>query len=118
MNLFGGSLYISGQIRDVCRTNRTGLDPRRQYFAGMDDKEYAFDRENHRIGAGEFEQVSLMFNGSFPMESGGTFYAFGGMNTREGESGCYYRRAQDNRTLRAWYPDGLLKLISKKLNDN
>ena len=83
----------------------------------MDDKEYAFDRENHRIGAGEFEQVSLMFNGSFPMERGGTFYAFGGMNTRDGESGCYYRRAQDNRTLRAWYPDGFLPLISPTLSD-
>ena len=83
----------------------------------MDDKEYAFDRENHRIGAGHSEQVSLMFNGSFPMERGGTFYAFGGMNTRDGESGCYYRRAQDNRTLRAWYPDGFLPLISPTLTD-
>jgi iron complex outermembrane receptor protein len=116
-NVFGGNLYISGQIRDGGRSNRAGLDPRRQYFAGMDDKEYAFDRENHRIGAGEFEQVSLMFNGSFPMERGGTFYAFGGMNTRDGESGCYYRRAQDNRTLRAWYPDGFLPLISPTLSD-
>jgi iron complex outermembrane receptor protein len=117
MNVFGGNLYVSGQIRDGGRSNRAGLDPRRQYFAGMDDKEYAFDRENHRIGAGEFEQVSLMFNGSFPMERGGTFYAFGGMNTRDGESGCYYRRAQDNRTLRAWYPDGFLPLISPTLSD-
>ena len=117
LNLFGGSVYISGQIRDGGRTNRAGLDPRRQYFAGMDDKEYAFDRENHRIGAGAFEQVSLMFNGSFPMERGGTFYAFGGMNSRDGESGCYYRRAQDNRTLRAWYPDGFLPLISPTLTD-
>jgi iron complex outermembrane receptor protein len=117
LNVFGGNLYVSGQIRDGGRSNRAGLDPRRQYFAGMDDKEYAFDRENHRIGAGEFEQVSLMFNGSFPMERGGTFYAFGGMNTRDGESGCYYRRANDNRTLRAWYPDGFLPLISPTLSD-
>ena len=82
----------------------------------MDEQERAFDRENHRIGAGEFEQVSLMFNGSFPTERG-TVYAFGGMNTRDGESGCYYRRAQDNRTLRAWYPDGFLPLISPELTD-
>ena len=117
LSLFGGNLYISGQVRDGGRSNRAGLDPRRQYFAGMDDKEHAFNRENHRIGAGEFEQLSLMFNGSFPMERGGTFYAFGGMNTRDGESGCYYRRAQDNRTLRAWYPDGFLPLISPTLTD-
>jgi len=117
LNLMGGNIYFSGQVRDGGRTNRAGLDPRRQYFAGMDEKEYAFDRENHRIGAGEFEQVSVMFNGNFPLESGGTFYAFGGMNTRDGESGCYYRRAQDNRTLRAWYPDGFLPLISPTLTD-
>ncbi len=116
LNLFGGNLYVSGQIRDGGRTNRAGLDPRRQYFAGMDEEEYAFNRENHRIGAGAFEQVSLMFNGSFPLEKG-TLYAFGGMNSRDGESGCYYRRAQDNRTLRAWYPDGFLPLISPTLTD-
>jgi len=82
----------------------------------MDAEEAAFDRENHRIGAGNFEQVSLMWNGSFPMEKG-TLYTFGGFNTRDGESGCYYRRAQDNRTLRAWYPDGFLPLISPELSD-
>jgi len=116
LNVLGGNLYVSGQFRDGGRTNRAGLDPRRQYFAGMDAEESAFNRENHRIGAGAFEQVSLMFNGSFPMERG-TLYAFGGMNTRDGESGCYYRRAQDNRTLRAWYPDGFLPLISPTLTD-
>ena len=116
MEMFGGNLYISGQIRDGGRSNRAGLDPRRQYFAGMDAEEAAFDRENHRIGAGEFEQVSMMWNGSFPMERG-TLYTFGGFNTRNGESGCYYRRAQDNRTLRAWYPDGFLPLISPELSD-
>ena len=116
MEVFGGNLYISGQIRDGGRSNRAGLDPRRQYFAGMDAEEAAFDRENHRIGAGEFEQVSMMWNGSFPMERG-TLYTFGGFNTRNGESGCYYRRAQDNRTLRAWYPDGFLPLISPELSD-
>jgi iron complex outermembrane receptor protein len=116
MEIFGGNLYVSGQIRDGGRTNRAGLDPRRQYFAGMDAEEAAFDRENHRIGAGNFEQVSLMWNGSFPMEKG-TLYTFGGFNTRDGESGCYYRRAQDNRTLRAWYPDGFLPLISPELSD-
>ena len=47
----------------------------------------------------------------------GTLYTFGGFNSRDGESGCYYRRAQDNRTLRAWYPDGFLPLISPTLSD-
>jgi iron complex outermembrane receptor protein len=117
INLLGGSVYVSGQLRDGGRSNRAGLDPRQQYFDGMDEKERAFNRENHRIGSGEFEQVSLMFNGSFPMENGGTFYMFGGMNSRDGESGCYYRRANDNRTLRAWYPDGFLPLISPTLSD-
>ena len=82
----------------------------------MDAEVAAFDRENHRIGAGNFEQVSMMWNGSFPMERG-TLYTFGGFNSRDGESGCYYRRAQDNRTLRAWYPDGFLPLISPTLSD-
>ena len=49
MEIFGGNLYLSGQIRDGGRTNRAGLDPRRQYFAGMDAEEHAFDRENKFI---------------------------------------------------------------------
>ena len=133
LSLFGGNLYISGSMRDGGRTNRTGLDPRMQYFGTdangqltksgsatvtPDPRERDFDRENHRIGRGEFEQVSMMWNGNFPMEGGGTFYTFGGFNTRNGESGCYYRRAQDNRTLRAWYPDGFLPLISPELTDS
>jgi len=133
LSLFGGNLYISGSMRDGGRTNRTGLDPRMQYFGTdangqltksasatvtPDARERDFDRENHRIGRGEFEQVSMMWNGNFPMEGGGTFYTFGGFNTRNGESGCYYRRAQDNRTLRAWYPDGFLPLISPELTDS
>jgi iron complex outermembrane receptor protein len=118
LSLFGGNFYVSGQIRDGGRTNRAGLDPRQQYFNGMDAEERAFDRENHRIGAGAFEQVSFMFNGSFALENGNSVYAFGGMNARDGESGCYYRRANDNRTLRAWYPDGFLPLISPTLTDN
>jgi iron complex outermembrane receptor protein len=136
INLLGGSVYVSGQLRDGGRSNRAGLDPRQQYFSGTETargssstgygqesaeyyaaKERAFNRENHRIGSGEFEQVSLMFNGSFPMENGGTFYIFGGTNTRDGESGCYYRRARDNRSVRAWYPDGFLPLISPTLSD-
>jgi len=132
LNMFGGNLYISGQIREGGRTNRTGLDPRMQYFgtdaSGQqtksasatvtpDPREVSFDRENHRIGRGEFEQISMMWNGNFPLDGGGSFYTFGGFNTREGESGCYYRRAQDNRTLRAWYPDGFLPLISPELSD-
>ena len=133
LSMFGGNLYISGSMRDGGRTNRTGLDPRMQYFGTdangqltksgsatvtPDPRERDFDRENHRIGRGEFEQVSMMWNGNFPMEGGGTFYTFGGFNTRNGESGCYYRRAQDNRTLRAWYPDGFLPLISPELSDS
>ena len=133
LSMFGGNLYISGSMRDGGRTNRTGLDPRMQYFGTdangqltksgsatvtPDPRERDFDRENHRIGRGEFEQVSMMWNGNFPMEGGGTFYTFGGFNTRNGESGCYYRRAQDNRTLRAWYPDGFLPLISPELTDS
>ena len=46
-----------------------------------------------------------------------SFYVFAGGNYRDGLSGCFFRRASDNRTVRSIYPDGFLPQINAKLTD-
>ena len=112
-----GNIYFSGQLRNRNRAVRAGLDPRQQYFDG-DSRESSFNRLNHVYGQGEFDDISLFFNSSMPIgEEGGKFYAFGGYNDREGSTGCYYRRALDNRTVRALHPDGFLPTLDNRLKD-
>lgn len=115
-----GHLYVSTQLRARDFANRAGLDPRTQY---IDDgtnaaNEESFNRLNHRFGNGEFSDVSIFFNGYVPLNDEGTqLYGFGGFNKRHGESGCFYRRSLDNRTVRAIHPDGFLPIMNNDLED-
>jgi len=116
-----GRLYVAGQYRDRGRTNRSGLDPRPNYFplanGDPDPREETFNRNNHRYGQGELLDVSGFFNGEMEVNDNSRVYAFGGISLREGETGGFYRRALDDRNLRAFYPDGFLPLISSEIYD-
>ncbi|MEM1269217.1 MAG: TonB-dependent receptor [Bacteroidota bacterium] len=122
----GGSFYVSGQFRHRDFISRAGLDPRQQYYEGFlanpnfspSFTEETFPRDNHRYGNGEFDDFSLFFNGSVPLnEDGLRFYTFGGASARTGLTGCFYRRSLDNRTVRAIYPDGFLPQINARVGD-
>ncbi len=113
----GGSFYLSGQFRNRERAVRAGLDPRQQYFDG-DPREETFNRLNHVYGQGEYDDITLFLNGSVPIGTAGAqFYAFAGYNRRKGSTGCFYRRALDNRTVRALHPDGFLPTLDNILKD-
>jgi len=116
-----GTLYLSAQYRNQGRTNRAGLDNRFNYFKNPDGtpsaKEALFDRANNwRYGDSEFREFSLFANGDKALGQN-TLYFFAGYNNRYGESGCFYRRASDNRTVRSIYPDGFLPLIAPTITD-
>ncbi|MFQ5706703.1 MAG: TonB-dependent receptor domain-containing protein [bacterium] len=112
-----GTVYVSAQLRHRDRAVRAGLDPRQQFFDG-DPREATFDRLNHVFGNGEFDDVSVFYNGSVPIDDKGSkLYAFGGYNRRTGSTGCFYRRALDNRTVRSIHPEGFLPTLNNTLND-
>ena len=121
----GGDLYVAAGLQHREHSNRAGLDPRPQYYDGFQDDpafnpdftEDSFDRLNHRYGNGEFDDISLFANASFPVGDGAELYAFGGASAREGLTGCFYRRSLDNRTNRSLYPDGFLPKINAKVAD-
>lgn len=112
-----GNYYISTQYRRQGRTNRQGDDVRFNYFDG-NAKETTFNRSNNfRYGDSQFNDFSLFLNGENPLSANTSFYIFGGGNYRDGLSGCFFRRAKDNRTVRSIYPDGFLPQINAKLTD-
>lgn len=127
-----GSLYLAANFVDKAHASRAGLDPRRNYFginadgtlntsqtAGTDDpREATFDRNNFWYGNGEQTGLSLFFNGNIPLgDSGANLYAFGGYSNREGLTGCFFRPASDNRTIRSLYPHGFLPKINGLVTD-
>lgn len=116
-----GRLYVSVQVRDKGRTNRSGLDPRPNYSelenGSPDPRELTFDRNNHRFGSSEYLDISGFLNGSMEISQNAEFYAFGGINARNGISGGYYRGASDSRNVPEYYPDGFLPLITSNIFD-
>ena len=117
----GGSVHVSAELRQREDTNRAGPDPRQQYFTlpdgSPDPREANFDRLNHRHGDAEVDDFGLFVNSEYPLAGGKVFYAFANYGHRNGEAGGFYRRALDNRTVRAIYPDGFLPLIESKVDD-
>ncbi len=117
----GGALNVSLQYRKQNPTDRDGVDNRRQYFytdtlGTLDPREATIDRLHHRWGDADFQDISGFVNAEIPVGSV-TAYAFAGLSQRQGESGCFYRRALDNRTTRSIYEDGFLPLIAPTLTD-
>ncbi len=116
-----GSIYLSGVYEKQNPSNRAGIDPRQQYFAlsngDPDPREANFNRINHHFGDAVSENAGGFLNGKIPLGDNLNFYTFGGYTYRTAEAGGFYRRALDDRTVRAIYPNGFLPTISTKLYD-
>ena len=71
-----------------------------------------------RIGQSKNSGGSLFFNSVIPLLNGGEFYAFGGLNYRNGESAAFRRQpAQLTQNIASIYPDGFLPLINTDNQD-
>lgn len=124
-----GYLNLTGEIRDRDFTNRAGYDPRRQFplVGGLSDqREFSFDRINHRYGDAETKDYNLFMNAGFDLTPEIEFYTFGSYGSRQGESAGFYRRANDARnrdfaasttTFVPFYPEGFLPLITSEIED-
>jgi iron complex outermembrane receptor protein len=111
-----GFLELGGEYRDRGYTNRTRPDPRPQYFAG-DPREASFDRINHRQGDAATEDAIGFLNAGATLSSGIQLYAFGGVSRRDGVAAGFFRRPNDDRTVRSIHPDGFLPLIGSVIWD-
>lgn len=126
----GGFLRLSASYQDHGHTNRARPDTRQQYFGNaggtlvlpsgnfgsgtglspsngvLDPREATFNRNDWIYGEPDYRNASLFFNAEYPLSAGVTAYAFGGYNQLNGVSYNFIRRAGQDETVRAIFPNG------------
>lgn len=101
-------------------TNRSGFDERQQYFSNQTSQNQSFINNPHqtfRYGETSSDNISVISNLEVPISKKSTIYSFGTFNYREGESGLFYRRPNDDGNVRSVYPDGFLPLLKPVISD-
>ncbi|MBA4158581.1 MAG: TonB-dependent receptor [Gemmatimonadetes bacterium] len=112
----GGHFTVSGEFRDRNRTNRAYQDARPQYLAG-DPRNAETPRISSWQGDGDARDLSGFLNAAYPLANGMELYSFGGVTYREGMAAGFFRRANDNRTIRQIHPTGFLPEIGSEILD-
>jgi iron complex outermembrane recepter protein len=112
-----GSYFHTGfEVRDRQLTDRSLADPRVQYFAG-DPRELTINRINNTYGDGQTSDLVGMFSAGTTLGAGVELYAFGGTSRRKATAPGFWRRPNDDRTVRSLYPNGFLPMINSTLWD-
>jgi iron complex outermembrane receptor protein len=126
----GGFINLTGEYRDRGWTNRAGEDPRRIFNfleqelfepalteGTLDPREDTYDRLNHRYGDASSKNGYLWLNSEIPVSDSATFYFFGGISDREGESAGFNRLPSQGRTNIFVQPEGHLPMINTQVDD-
>lgn len=109
-----------GSVYGTAYLNNPGLNPE---GAANDDALLAargLTRQDlrMRIGNSEVANAAAMFNMSIPISKDAEFYAFGGINYRNGLSAGFYRLpSQNTQVVYEIYPNGFLPEIHSFIND-
>jgi iron complex outermembrane recepter protein len=111
-----GFVTVNGEFRDRQRTNRAYPDARPQFFDG-DPRTGQPPQLTSWQGDGDSRDVGGFFNAAYPLPNGLELYTFGGITYREGQAAGFFRRANDDRTVRSIYPDGFLPEITSEIWD-
>lgn len=102
----GGYLNLSVEARKRDETNRAGPDTLR----------VSPPRVTQRLGDSNAKDYYLWMNSAIPT-AGGELYAFGGASKRKGDSGGFFRPAEDARNVPEVYPNGFLPNIVTTVQD-
>jgi len=115
----GGYLQLGAELRSQASTNRALPDPRQQYFNGDSrntDPGFS-NRVDQRFGQPEANELKGVLSGVQPISGGITAYGVATWSRKSAESAELWRPANDDRTVRALYPNGFLPLSAPKLYD-
>jgi iron complex outermembrane receptor protein len=112
-------LQLTAGLRKSNATIRAGVDSRLQYLDGDPRNDDPATRQQIRMEGANPERMDmyLSLNGEFELEKS-IFYGFSNLNYRESNSAGFNRRQRDDRTIRAFYPDGFLPRIEPEILDS
>lgn len=138
----GGVFRLTASIQDRNGTDRSRPDTRQQYFgtnaAGrptaisgnfgsgvgltpsngtLDPREATIDRRVFRFGDQPSTNTQIFFNFAATASDAVEVYAFGGYNRLDGDIEYFFRRAGQNETLRAFYPDGYRPQLDSQIEN-
>jgi iron complex outermembrane receptor protein len=133
-----GIVRVTVSFQDHGETDRSALDTRQQYFGSngttaisnnfgsgvgltpsngtLDPREATIDRHTFRLGDSPYQSKAVFVNGELPL-SGVTAYGFGGYSVLDGTSFGFFRRAGQDETVRALFPDGYLPNVDVKMQN-
>jgi len=114
-----GFVQLSAELSRRGATNRALADLRPQYFPGdpRNSDPALSNRVDHRFGDPEAQQVAGFLNAARPLHGSLTAYGQAGWSYRRSEAGERWRTPNDDRTVRALFPNGFLPLIAPRIQD-
>lgn len=134
-----GIIRITLAFQDREMTNRARPDTRQQYFGSngtttisnnfgsgtgltpsngtLDPREATIDRNTFRLGDSPYQSKAVFLNAEKPINPNVTLYAFGGYSDTDGTSFGFFRRAGQDETVRALFPNGYLPHVNVSLQN-
>ncbi len=138
----GGVLRLTASFQKREGTDRSRPDTRQQYFgtnaAGLpttisgnygsgvgltpsngrlDPREATIDRRVFRFGDQPSTNGQIFYNLVLPTSGDVELYSFGGYGRLDGDIEYFFRRAGQDETLRAFYPDGYRPLLDTRIEN-
>jgi iron complex outermembrane recepter protein len=100
-----GFLNLTGDYMNKAKTYRPN-------FTALYPDDY-----RKKAGDGAITNLGLYFNGGFEISKNASFYAFGGINQRNGNAYAYTRYPESERNVTAIYPNGFDPIIKSNIQD-
>ncbi|MEO6244192.1 MAG: TonB-dependent receptor, partial [Opitutaceae bacterium] len=137
-----GTLFVTVYDRNKSHTNRIGFDTRQQYFGAgatgpvaisgnigsgiglspsngtLDPREATVNRLGQRFGDPRSKERGGFINAELPLRDGFTLYGFAGVTRKHVEGAGTWRRAGQDNTVRALWPNGFLPVIQTEVYDS
>ncbi len=125
-----GFVNLSLEYRDRSATNRAGFDQLPQIgfaafivpvpFSGTPEaapNNALQGRRNYLQGDGESEDINLMYNAGYDLDSGFELYSFGSYSDRSGEGYNFFRYPVAANTVTSVYPNGTVPVGDVSVTD-
>lgn len=100
-----GFINLTGDYNQRQHTNRANTP-------GIDST-----LQRRQYGDSKITNSSLYMNAQLPITTNTTIYAFGGLNSRQGDGYAWTRTADSPRNIPSIYPDGFDPIITSKIID-